>query len=30
VVTLKYRTPNPVSKIVIECAREVVRPLRGK
>jgi DNA-binding transcriptional LysR family regulator len=30
VVTLKHRTPNPVSNIVIECAREVVRPLRGK
>jgi DNA-binding transcriptional LysR family regulator len=30
VVTLKHRTPNPVSRIVVECAREVVRPVRGK
>jgi DNA-binding transcriptional LysR family regulator len=28
VVTLKHRTPNPVAQIVIECAREVVQPLR--
>jgi DNA-binding transcriptional LysR family regulator len=30
IVTLKHRTPNPVAKIVIECAHEVVRPLKGK
>jgi DNA-binding transcriptional LysR family regulator len=30
IVTLKHRTPNPVSRIVIECAREVVRPLRDE
>jgi DNA-binding transcriptional LysR family regulator len=30
IVTLKHRTPSPVSTIVIECAREVVGPLRGK
>jgi DNA-binding transcriptional LysR family regulator len=28
VVTLRHRTPNPVAQIVVECAREVVQPLR--
>jgi DNA-binding transcriptional LysR family regulator len=27
IVTLKHRTPNPVAQIVIDCARDVVRPL---
>jgi DNA-binding transcriptional LysR family regulator len=27
IVTLKHRTPNPVTQIVIDCARDVARPL---
>jgi DNA-binding transcriptional LysR family regulator len=27
VVTLKNRTPNPIAKLFIDCAREVAKPL---
>jgi DNA-binding transcriptional LysR family regulator len=27
IVTLQHRTPNPVAKIVIDCARDVAKPL---
>jgi DNA-binding transcriptional LysR family regulator len=30
IVTLKHRTPNPAAQVVIDCARDVARPLRGK
>jgi DNA-binding transcriptional LysR family regulator len=30
IITLKNRTPNPVAQLVIDCAREVARPLTGK
>jgi len=29
-VTLKHRTPNPVAQIVMDCACDVAKPLRGK
>jgi DNA-binding transcriptional LysR family regulator len=30
IVTLTHRTPNPVSQILIDCARDVTKPLRNK
>jgi DNA-binding transcriptional LysR family regulator len=30
IVTLTHRTPNPVNQIVIDCARDVAKPLRRK
>ncbi len=27
IVTLKHRTPNPITQIVVDCARDVVKPL---
>ena len=30
IVTLKHRTPNPVAKLFIKCAREIAKPLTRK
>ena len=30
IVTLTHRTPNPVTQILVDCARDVAKPLRGK
>jgi hypothetical protein len=27
IVTLQHRTPNPVAGIVVDCARDVAKPL---